>query len=253
MSKITQTLGEYVNNVLDTNKDGRTDIKDLLNLFPSNAVAIAVLFVDLLVAAAEYRVWDVGYQITGDPLKAIGFVLVSAVPFYLGQIFWLYPVANGIQKAVAVLMVVASLYTSWVFGTADLSMSYDVTALIGIVVNLTAGYIVLILGYILSDDGIKANRMKKQAEGAAKQEKEYQQITRSILRELAETQRLQKETEQEFGDSALVQSQLERIRGKKKDNKPEPRPYQVPVVANASETVEPPKIVERQNPTQGGS
>lgn len=90
---ITQTLGEYVNKVLDVNKDGRTDFKDLLGLFPNNAIAIAVLFVDLVVLAAEYRVWDVGYKMTEDPLKAIGFVLVSAVPFTsdksFGFILWL--------------------------------------------------------------------------------------------------------------------------------------------------------------------
>lgn len=246
--KLTQTLGEYINNVLDTNKDGHTDIKDLLDLFPSNAVAIAVIFVDLLVLAAEYRVWDIGYQITDDPLKAIGFVLISAVPFYLGQIFWLYPVANGIQKLIAVVMVAASLYTSWIFGTADLSRSYDVAALVGIVVNLTAIYILLILGYILIDDGIKANRMKKQAEGAAKREREYQQIARSVLRELAETQKLQKETESEFGDSALVQSQLDRIRGKKK-GKEQPAPYQ-PLTVNAADTGKVPEIAE--NPQTGG-
>lgn len=240
---ITQTLGEYVNKVLDTNKDGRTDIKDLLDLFPSNAVAIAVLFVDLVVAAAEYRVWDVGYQMTGDPLKAIGFVLVSAVPFYLGQIFWLYPVANFLQKTIAVGLVVAALYTSWVFGTADLSQSYDVSMIAQMVTNLTALYIISALGYILMDDGIKANRLKKQAQGKAKQEEEYQQITRSVLRSLAETQKIQKETEREFNDPALVQAQLDRIRGKKDNSQKQPQPYkapvQAPMVVNASEVEAP--------------
>lgn len=240
---IAKTLGEYVNQVLDTNKDGHTDIKDLLDLFPSNAVAIAVLFVDLVVMAAEYRVWDVGYQMTNDPFKAIGFVLVSAVPFYLGQIFWLYPVANTLQKWISGAMVASALYTSWVFGTADLSQSYDMSILAQMVTNLTALYIVAGLAYILLDDGIKANRMKKHAQGAAKQEKEYQQITRDVLRELAATQKLQRETEQEFGDASLVQSQLERIRGKKQE-KQQPAPYQAPMIANAADTGKVPEIVE---------
>ncbi len=250
---ITQTLGEYVNKVLDVNKDGRTDFKDLLGLFPNNAIAIAVLFVDLVVLAAEYRVWDVGYKMTEDPLKAIGFVLVSAVPFYLGQIFWLYPVANFLQKSIAVGMVASALYTSWVFGTADLSQSYNIPAIAQFVTNLTAFYIVAVLGYILLDNGIKANRMKKQAEGAAKQEEEYQIITRSVLRSLAETQKIQRETEREFDDPALVQAQLDRIRGKKNEKKQEPRPYQAPVMVNASETVEPPKLVDKPNFTDGGT
>lgn len=210
-----QTLSEYVNKVLDANKDGKVTFKDIIDLFPNSAVMIAVIFVDLIVAIAEYRVWDVGNKMTGDPLKALGFVAVSAVPFYLGQIFWLYPVANGLQKWIATLMVGCSLYTSWVFGTADLSQSYDVGAIVSLVMNLTAGYIVIVLLYVLTDDGIKAHRIKKQAEGAAKREREYQHLTRSILRELAETQRLQRETEAEFGDPEMVQAQVDRLRGTK--------------------------------------
>jgi len=235
---IVQSLGEYVNKVLDTNGDGRITFGDFVGLFPNYAVAIAIIFIDVVVLAAEYRVWDVGYQMTSDPFKAVGFVLVSAVPFYLGQIFWLYPTANTTQKAISVVMVAASLYTSWVFGTADLSRSYDVSAIVTMVTNLTAGYIVVTLAYVLFDDGIKANRMKKQAQGAAARERDYQKITREVLRELAETQRLQRETEKEFGDSGLVQTQLDRLRGTKQ--KATPPAYQTPMVTYASE-VEGPK------------
>lgn len=241
-----QTLGDYVKKVLDTNKDGKITFKDFVDLFPNYAIAIAVVFVDLVVLVAEYRVWDVGYQMTKDPLKAAGFVLVSAVPFYLGQIFWLYPVANTFQKGVAVIMVAASLYTSWVFGTADLSQSYDVIVIVSMVTNLTAIYIVIVLAYILFDDSIKAHRMKKQAEGAAKQEKDYQTIARSVLRELAETQRLQRETEKEFGDPELVQAQLDRLRGVKQ--KPQAPVYQPSIVYGA----ETKKVELEENPTTAG-
>ena len=78
---VIQTLGDYVNKVLDTNKDGKITVKDFIDLFPNYAVAIAVIFVDIVVGVAEYRVWDVGYKMTGDPFKAVGFVLVSAIPF----------------------------------------------------------------------------------------------------------------------------------------------------------------------------
>jgi len=244
---IVQSLGEYVNKVLDTNGDGRITFGDFVGLFPNYAVAIAIIFIDVVVLAAEYRVWDVGYQMTSDPFKAVGFVLVSAVPFYLGQIFWLYPTANTVQKAISVVMVAASLYTSWVFGTADLSRSYDVSAIVTMVTNLTAGYIVTTLAYVLFDDGIKANRMKKQAQGAAARERDYQKITREVLRELAETQRLQRETEKEFGDSGLVQTQLDRLRGTKpKVTLPA---YQAPMVTYASE-VDSPKNSEAGKPQQ---
>ena len=69
---IVQSLGEYVNKVLDTNGDGRITFGDFVGLFPNYAVAIAIIFIDVVVLAAEYRVWDVGYQMTGDPFKAVG-------------------------------------------------------------------------------------------------------------------------------------------------------------------------------------
>ena len=242
-----QSLGEYVTKVLDTNKDGQITIRDFIDLFPNSSIAIAVIFVDLVVAVAEYRVYDVGMQMTGDPLKAIGFVLVSAIPFYLGQIFWLYPVANTIQKVIAVGMVISSLYTSWVFGTADLSKEIDVPALVQVVVNMTAGYILVVLAYILLDDGIKAYRVKKQIEGRAVREREYQKIARSVLRELAETQRLQRETEQEFGDPDLVQKQIDRLRGSKQA-KPQAPVFQ-PMTMNAQDTQQVKPSDNGANPT----
>src|SRR5512141_2596963 len=98
-------LGQYVRDVFDLNKDGKVTFNEFVaTMIPNYAVAIAFIVVDLLMLVAEYRVWDVGITITGDPYKAMGFLLVSAVPFYLAQILWLYPRANGWQQAIAVAM-----------------------------------------------------------------------------------------------------------------------------------------------------
>lgn len=212
---VMSALGEYVRGVLDTNGDGAVTFKDILGLFPSNAVAIAVLFLDIVVAVAEYRVWDFGLQLTGDPIKAAGFVILSAVPFYLGQVFWLYPRANWIQVVIAIGMTGGAIYTSWLFGTADLTMNYDKGAIFQMVTNLTVGYIIVVLLYIISDNGIKANRLKAQSKAAAQQEAEYQEITRFVLGELKKTMDLQKETEGEFSADAVA-VQLERLRGRNK-------------------------------------
>src|SRR5215510_13886734 len=112
-----RTLGQYVRDVFDLNKDGKVTLKEFFaTLIPNHAIAIAFIVVYLLMAAAEYRVWDVGMKITGDPYKALGFVLVSALPFYLAQILWLYPRANGWQQSIAVGMAITALYTSAQFG-----------------------------------------------------------------------------------------------------------------------------------------
>jgi hypothetical protein len=231
---VMQSLRDYTRSVLDTNKDGQITFKDFIELFPNSAIAIAVVFVDLVVLVAEYRVWDVGYQMTGDTFKAIGFVLVSAVPFYLGQVFWLYPVANWVQKWIAAGMVVSSLYTSWIFGTADLSKTYDIASIVATVTNMTAGYIVVVLAYILFDDGIKAYRIKKQVEGAARQEREYQILTRQTLRELAKTKALHQEIVDEFGDADLVDEQANRVRGKKHQNQ-QPQQFRPAMTAHAQD------------------
>lgn len=208
-------LREYANRVFDVNKDGAVNIKDFFRLFPSQAVAIAVVFIDIVVLASEYRVWDVGVQMTGDYFKAIGFVLVSAVPFLLGQVFWLNPFANWIQKRIGELFVVSSLYIGWVFGTADLSQNYNLDTIVSVVVNATAGYIVLSLIYVLVDERIKAWRLQQQIKAHAKQEEILLGMTRKSLEDLKNTQALQKSIEDEFGDSELVQEQLNRLRGKK--------------------------------------
>lgn len=216
---LVSNLRDYANRVFDVNKDGVVNIKDFFRLFPSQAVAIAVIFIDVVILASEYRVWDVGYKMTGDVFKAIGFVLVSAVPFLLGQIFWLNPFANFVQKRIGELFVVSSLYIGWVFGTADLSQSINMDVVVSTVVNATVGYIVLSLVYVLVDERIKAWRLQQQIKAHAKQEEILLGMTRKSLEDLKKTQTLQKEIEAEFGDSELVQEQLDRLRGRKSSPK----------------------------------
>lgn len=216
MSNKPETLGGYIRKILDVNKDGVITFKDFLSLFPNNAIAIVVLFVDAVVLVAEYRVLDVGLQITNnDWLKAAGFVLVSAIPFYLGQLLWLYPHATWIQKGLALIFAVGGLYTSAQFGLADLSQTYDVEMIVSLVIQLTVAYIVMGLIYILIDPNIKAWRAMVVARAALDMERKYQNMTREMLREWQETKRIEKETVDLFGDADAVTAQLEALRGKK--------------------------------------
>jgi hypothetical protein len=161
MNNSNFNLGQYVRDVFDLNNHGKVTLKEFFaTLIPNYAVAIAFIVVDLLMAVAEYRVWDVGMAITNDPYKALGFVLVSALPFYLAQVLWLYPRANGWQQAIAVAMAVAALVTSAQFGLADLSRSYDVDRIVTRVIWLSGGYIVGLLVYIVIDKNIRMMRAK---------------------------------------------------------------------------------------------
>ena len=127
-------LRKQVSDVLDVDRNGVVNFKDFLAAFPNGAVAIAVIVIDLLVAVAEIRVWGTGMAITGNnPYLAAGFVAVSALPFYLGELLWLYPKGTALQQTIAGVMVLTSLYTSAQFGLADLSQSFDVARIVRMV------------------------------------------------------------------------------------------------------------------------
>ena len=215
---VMQTLNEYMVNVFDKNKDGVVTFKEFMSIFPNYAVAIAILFVDVLVLVAEYRVFDFGYTVTQNVYKAIGFVLVSAVPFYLGQVFWLYPRATLIQKGISISFIAISLYTSYEFGAADLTQKYDLTSIYTFLLQLTAGYIVGTLVYIVLDPTIKANRAKTIAQDSANFEAELQVIARQVLASIKQTMETQRGIARDFGESEAANA-LNLVRGKKMDKK----------------------------------
>jgi hypothetical protein len=243
-----KTLGEYVSEVFDKDKNGVVTFKEILTVFPNNAVAIAFLVVDLLVLVAEYRVLDVAMRITNNDIyKSIGFVLVSAIPFYLSQILWLYPNASTIQRVIAVVMGAIALYTSAVFGLADLSLTYDVNKIVSMVVNLTVFYIVILLLYVLVDSGIRAKRMEAEARAKAAHQRKVNEITRSILADLRKSLAEENALRDEFGEDA-VREQIERLRGvKNKKQQPPQRPQnqQQMMVTHAFDTP-----LKPENPTQ---
>lgn len=211
---VLQNLGDYMTDILDKDRDGIVSVKEIFTVFPNAAVAIAVIFVDVLVALAEYRVWDFGVHVTGDPWKALGFVAISSIPFYLGQIFWLYPLGNIFQKLIALLFIGASLYTSWVFGTADLTLSYDIKEIARYLQDLTVGYIVFTLFYIVIDPTIKAARMKTQAQKKAQWQGDLNKIAQSVLQSLRGALEEQRNIEAEFGADE-VGKMMDALRGKK--------------------------------------
>ena len=245
-------LGQYVREVFDLNKDGKVTFKEFFaTLIPAYAVAIAFIVVDLLMLVAEYRVWDVGMTITGDPYKALGFLLVSAVPFYLAQILWLYPRANGWQQAIAVAMGIAALVTSAQFGLADLSLSYDVDRIVTQVIWLSGAYIVALLVYIVIDKNIRLMRAKVKAREQANFQGELNKSMRSILADLREGLKEEAALRREFGDLA-VDSHLQMMRGMANKNNNPFRPsaqMDAPRDNNHKSQQLPPKV-EAGNPIQ---
>jgi hypothetical protein len=241
---VLKTLGDYVNEVFDKDKDGVVSFKEFMSLFPNAAIAIALLVVDVLVLVAEYRVWDFAMTLTGDPLKSIGFVLVSGFPFYLAQVLWLYPRATFIQQTIAVVMGAASLYTSAAYGFADLSGTYDRDGIFAFIVQLSAAYTVMLLVYVVTDKGVKAWRIKVKAKASADEAKEMNEITRSVLSDLRLSLQEEMQLKKDF-DPEAVEAQLNRLRGQKRVNKEQPK--QQMMVSYAAETE-----LKDKDFTQGG-
>lgn len=214
---ILESLNDYMTKVFDADGSGSVSFKEVLLKLTHSAPAIALIVVDILVVAAEIRVWDVGMQMTGSGWKAIGFVLVSALPFYLAQLLWIYPRGNFWQKAIALLVGVGGLTTSAVFGRADLFFGYDLqldaSYLLNMVVLLTVVYIVALIFFILIDPSIRAWFIKIQLQARVKQEREFLALTRQAMTDTAETMKLQREIENEFNDPAAVQQHLARLHG----------------------------------------
>lgn len=233
---VFESLGDYMRDVFDKDGDGVVSLKEAFGVFPNMAIPIAIMFVDVLVMVSEYRVWQFGYYVTGDEILAIGFVLVSAVPFLLGQLFWLYPRATFFQKVISIGFICLSLYTSANFGLADLTKEYNIENVFTFLVQLTAAYTVATLIYIVIDPTIKANRMKKKAEDAARFEREKQVIARAVLTNLRDTLNLKRDLESEFGSDEVSQA-LSQLNGKKKTDQPR-QPSQQPMRSFASDTKE---------------
>lgn len=169
-----KSLGQWLDKVFGNN-DGKFNAKDL----PNGAPGIVLIVVDVLMFFAEYRVYSAGYKLTNDPLLSLGFVAVSSVPFYLGQLAWLYNKANWIQQLIAVFMIGGGLLTSGFFGftdyiistvnaSANVYLSYDAAALYEVATYATIALIIGGLLYGFFDDEI-ANRIKEnRLEGRAR-------------------------------------------------------------------------------------
>jgi hypothetical protein len=176
------------------NRDGKFDAKDL----PNHAVLIVALVVDLVMLFAEIRVYQVGYALTGNTYLALGFVAVSSLPFYLGQLAFLYNRANDWQQRISLGMVGMGLLVSAYYGFADyiiqtntiisvangVSLAVDVNTLYIVAVGCTVALIVSGLLFVFLDDGVANNLKSNRIQGRAKIATEEIQIKRKLLADL---------------------------------------------------------------------
>ena len=190
------------------NNDGHFTMGDL----PNKAVLIVGGVVDLVVLFAEYRVYMVGYALTGSVMLALGFVAVSSLPFYLGQLAWLYNRANQKQQGIAIAMVVMGIAVSAYYGFADflLANTIAVTNTVSITMNTNtlfgvaiAGTALLVIGglfYVVLDDDIANRVAANRIEGKVKTAKHEVQMKRELLAEMKALAQDEEQLKAMFGD-----------------------------------------------------
>lgn len=177
------------------NNDGKFTLADL----PNKAVLIVGGTADFVMLFAEWRVYKVGLSLTQIPMLALGFVAVSSLPFYLGQLAFLYNRANKKQQYIAVSMVTMGLLVSAYYGFADyiiatnsvltisdtVSLPLTASTLYAVAVVCTALLIISSLVYVLIDDVI-ANKIKSdRIKGAFEKTREEITIKRKLLADAA--------------------------------------------------------------------
>jgi len=237
---------EYLKDVFDTDKDGEVSAKEVFISFASFAPIVIAVFVEIMVGIAEVRVWDLGMQITqNNAWKAIGFVMISATPFYLGQLGWLYPRAGGWQKFIGICFVLGGLVTSAVFGRADLLVGInaivlnesDIASLSALLIPI---YIIAALVWLWKDAGIQQIRIKIIAKAKAEGEAEKLANMRVVLGEYKKTHDLHKLIEDEFGVAAVEEYEIgngKKKKEQKKEQKKEPAPVNMTLVHAADSSM----------------
>jgi len=213
------------------NRDGKFDIHDL----PNHAVLVVVVIADIVMMVAEYRVWSVGKMLTNNSLLALGFVAVSSVPFYLGQLAFRYNRANNAQQTIAVGLVLMGLFVSAYYGFADLIVStktvievangvllpIDTNTMYMVAVVCTVALIVSGLLYGLLDDEfantLKQTRIQARANNARREIEIKRQLLADLSRLREEENKLKTEYPQDF-DS--LQRQFERVANKTNSKNP---------------------------------
>ena len=235
-----KSLAQWMDSVFGNN-DGKLDWKDI----PNSAPAIVTIVVDILMLFAEYRVYSAGYALTENHMLALGFVAVSSVPFYLGQLAWLYNKANWKQQVLAITMICMGLAVSGFFGFTDYVIStvssvsrvaYTYTAdnLYEVAIYATISLIVAGLLFGFFDDEI-ANKLKEnRMMGRARVVEREMDTKERLLAKYEHVKKREDGLRKQYGNA-----EVDRI-SKEFTTK-------APMLTNASET----ENVSKVNPTQG--
>lgn len=223
------------------------------NNIVANAPAIMAVFANAVVIFADYRAYDVVYQLTGVWWKALAASLACAVPFLLWEIGWQYNHTTENWRLASLGMAGLAFLTSIVLGVADylqFTGKWADVLLAGVVI-LTGVHTVMGFLYYYNDPDVARRRRKAQALATMQDQEINAEVAESLLESGASLLGLIETLGKRF-DPDDVEKVLAILQGTKVADKPnqrkQPKIANAPMVANAAQV----ESVKLANPTQAG-
>jgi hypothetical protein len=148
-----------------------------------NAPVIMAVFANAVVIFADYRAYDVVYQLTGVWWKALAASLACAVPFILWEIGWQYNHTTENWRLASLLMAGLAFFTSIFLGVADYLQFTGKWAdiLLAGVVILTGVHTIMGFLYYYNDPDVARRRRKAQALAQMQDQETNADVAKSLL------------------------------------------------------------------------
>jgi hypothetical protein len=202
-----------------------------------NAPLLMAVFANGVVLFADYRVYDVIYNMTGSWWKALSASLACAIPFVLWEIGWQYNHTTENWRLTSLLMAGLAFVTSIVLGVADyVGFTAEWAGLmLGGVVVLTGVHTVMGLLYYYNDPDVARKRRKAQANAKMLDQQMNADVATDLLRNGSQLLEAIRRLESQFGVDD-VEKVLAILNGKRVEDKPEKQGKFKPANVLASET-----------------
>ena len=185
------------------NRDGKLTLRDIFK----DAPTIALIIIDIVMLVAEYRVFMVGLALTNDTILAVGFILISSLPFYLGQIAFVYNDANIKQQWIASGLILMGLAVSGYYGLAEYLLQAGLIineqTVYEVAIMATIALIVMGLIYALVDDKISATRRLNRLDRMSKDKLREMNMREELLEKAAKLQAREDALRERYGVSAV--------------------------------------------------
>jgi len=217
----------------------------------NNIPVIMAFFANFIVIVADYRAYDVVYQLSGSWWKALSASLACAVPFVLWEIGWQYNSTTDGWRRVSLGMAGLAFVTSIFLGVADYLGFSGAWAdvLLGGVVILTGLHTVVFLLDFYNDPDVAMRRHQKQAQASMVNQEINTKLAEQLLASGSNLLATINELEKKY-DPEDVEAVLNIIQGKKKSKPSEHRSQQRPAYAQNTSSMPVPATQTAQIQTE---